>query len=130
MTIADTRGDSIHDTVFVSGFCRTILPELLAQAGLSDADADGVVVDVIRRARMLAALPGEYADVLATPFLEEVSQHRPLSAPAWLRAAVVVAIRNSRLEEFHARRSRRGRRRRGHHGSRHRPARVAPGAAR
>ncbi|MFD4577928.1 hypothetical protein ACFWNK_36390 [Streptomyces sp. NPDC058417] len=102
MTITDTRGDSIHKTEFVSGFCRTILPELLSRAGLSDADADGVVVDVIRRARMLAALPGEYADVLATPFLEEVSQHRPMSAPAWLRAAVVVTVRNSRLEEFHA----------------------------
>ncbi|MEN8656335.1 hypothetical protein ABCR94_38800 [Streptomyces sp. 21So2-11] len=102
MTITYTRGDSIHETEFVSGFCRTTLPSLLSRAGLSDADADSVVVDVIRRARMLAALPGEYADVLATPFLEEVSQHRPVSAPAWLRAAVVVAVRNSTLEEFHA----------------------------
>lgn len=72
------------------------------RAGLSDVDADGIVRDVIRRARMLAALPGAYADVLATPFLEEVSQHRPVSAPAWLRAAVVVAVRNSGLEDFHA----------------------------
>ncbi|MFD9339431.1 hypothetical protein ACFWBF_34340 [Streptomyces sp. NPDC060028] len=102
MAITDTRGDSIQDTEFVRGFCRTTLPGLLARAGLTDSEAHSVVVDVIRRARMLAALPSEYADVLATPFLEEVSQHRPLSAPAWLRAAVVVAVRNSKLEDFHA----------------------------
>ncbi|MEV7545695.1 hypothetical protein [Streptomyces sp. NPDC089915] len=102
MTIADTGGDGIHDTEFVSAFCHTTLPGLLDRAGLSDDDAHGVIVDVICRARMFAALPSGYADVLATPFLEEVSQHRPLSAPAWLRAAVVVVVRNSRLEEFHA----------------------------
>ncbi|MFI8281376.1 hypothetical protein ACIGBH_42365 [Streptomyces sp. NPDC085929] len=102
MTIADTRGDSTYDTEFVDSFCRTTLPDLLARAGLTDSEAHSVVVDVIRRARMLAALPAEYADVLATPFLEEVSQHRPVTAPAWLRAAVVVAVRNSRLEDFYA----------------------------
>ncbi|MFE7541073.1 hypothetical protein [Streptomyces platensis] len=101
MTTVATR-DSIYDTEFVSGFCRTTLPELLARAGLTDDEERTVVVDVIRRARMLAALPSEYTDVLATPFLEEVSQHRPLSAPVWLRAAVVVTVRNSKLEDFHA----------------------------
>ncbi|MFE4632761.1 hypothetical protein ACFRJ1_05180 [Streptomyces sp. NPDC056773] len=102
MAITDTRDDSIQDAEFVSGFCRTTLPALLARAGLTDSQAHSVVVDVIRRARMLAALPSDYADVLATPFLEEVSQHRPLSAPVWLRAAVVVAVRNSKMEDFHA----------------------------
>lgn len=100
MTAAAER--SINDSVFVREFCRSTLPELLTGAGLSDGDAHSVAVDVIRRARMLAALPVAYFDVLVTPFIEEVSQHRPLSTPAWLRAAVVVAVRNSRLEDFHA----------------------------
>ncbi|WP_405966029.1 hypothetical protein OG713_45860 (plasmid) [Streptomyces sp. NBC_00723] len=93
---------SINDSVFVREFCRSALPELLTGAGLSDGDTHSVAVDVIRRARMLTALPADYFDVLVTPFIEEVSQHRPLTAPAWLRAAVVVAVRNSRLEDFHA----------------------------
>ncbi|MED7826586.1 recombinase family protein [Streptomyces chiangmaiensis] len=88
--------------MFVRQFCHGALPDLLTGAGLSDDDARGVAVDVIRRARMLAALPANDFDVLVTPFIEEVSQHRPLSAPAWLRASVVVAVRNSRLEDFHA----------------------------
>lgn len=102
MAIPATRGESIYDTEFVSRFCRTALPELLTRSGLTGDEAHTVVVDVIRRARMLAALPSAYADVLATPFLEEVSQHRPLAAPVWLRAAVVIAVRNSKLEDFHA----------------------------
>ncbi|WP_326782455.1 recombinase family protein [Streptomyces longwoodensis] len=93
---------NINDTVFVREFCHRVLPDLLTGAGLSDGDAHSVTVDVIRRARMLTALPADYFDVLVTPFIEEVTQHRPLSAPAWLRAAVVVAVRNSRLEDFHA----------------------------
>ncbi|GAA2875094.1 hypothetical protein GCM10010524_02830 [Streptomyces mexicanus] len=93
---------NINDSAFVRDFCHGLLPELLAHRGVSRDDARSVTVDVIRRARMLAALPVDYFDVLVTPFLEEVSQHRPLSAPAWLRAAVVVAVRNSRLEDFHA----------------------------
>jgi hypothetical protein len=97
-----TAESNINDSVFVREFCRGALFKLLTRAGVSDADAHSVGVDVIRRARMLAALPVDYFDVLVTPFLEEVSQHRPLSAPAWLRAAVVVAVRNSRLEDFHA----------------------------
>ncbi|MFI1376094.1 recombinase family protein [Streptomyces longwoodensis] len=97
-----TAGRNINNSVFVREFCRGALPEVLAGAGLSDGDVHSVTVDVIRRARMLNALPVDYFDVLVTPFIEEVSQHRPLSAPAWLRAAVVVAVRNSRLEEFHA----------------------------
>jgi len=97
-----TAARNINDSVFVREFCRSTLPELLTGAGLSDGDAHSVTVDVIRRARMLMALPVDYFDVLVTPFIEEVSQHRPLSAPAWLRAAVVVAVRNSRLEDFHA----------------------------
>ncbi|WP_410540131.1 hypothetical protein [Streptomyces sp. KL2] len=96
------ENSSINDTAFVRDFCRTTLPELLVGAGVSASDAQAVAVDVIRRARMLAALPVAYFDVLITPFIEEVSQHRPLSAPAWLRASVVVAVRNSRLEDFHA----------------------------
>lgn len=93
---------NINDTVFVREFCHRVLPDLLTGAGLSDGDAHSVTVDVIRRARMLTALPADYFDVLVTPFIEEVTQHQPLSAPAWLRAAVVVAVRNSRLEDFHA----------------------------
>ncbi|MEV5989363.1 recombinase family protein [Streptomyces sp. NPDC052051] len=97
-----TAERNINDSVFVREFCRSTLPELLTGAGLSDGDAHSVTVDVMRRARMLTALPVDYFDVLVTPFIEEVSQHLPLSAPAWLRAAVVVAVRNSRLEDFHA----------------------------
>ncbi|MFE2519412.1 hypothetical protein [Streptomyces mirabilis] len=100
--MTSTAERNINDSVFVREFCHSALPELLTGAGLSDGDARGVAVDVIRRARMLAALPVDYFDVLVTPFIEEVSQHRPLSAPAWIRAAVVVAVRNSRLEDFHA----------------------------
>jgi hypothetical protein len=102
MTTVIESDSSIHDSVFIRDFCRTTLPELLTGAGVSATDAQTVAVDVIHRARMLAALPVAYFDVLITPFLEEVSQHRPLSAPAWLRAAVVVAVRNSRVEDFHA----------------------------
>ena len=102
MTATIENHSSIHDNAFVRGFCRTALPGLLGRAGVSPADAETIALDVIRRARMLAALPVTYFDVLITPFIEEVSQHRPLSAPAWLRAAVVVAVRNSRLEDFHA----------------------------
>ncbi|MFI7296895.1 recombinase family protein [Streptomyces sp. NPDC050121] len=97
-----TADRNINNSVFVREFCRGALPELLTGAGLSDGDVHSVTVDVIRRARMLNALPVDYFDVVVTPFIEEVSQHRPLSAPAWLWAAVVVAVRNSRLEEFHA----------------------------
>ncbi|MFF4733554.1 hypothetical protein ACFY3M_51940 [Streptomyces mirabilis] len=97
-----TAESNINGSVFVREFCRGTLPELLTGKGMSGGDAHSVAVDVIRRARMLAALPTDYFDVLVTPFLEEVSQHRPLSAPSWLRAAVVVAVRNSRLEDFHA----------------------------
>ncbi|MFF2601319.1 recombinase family protein [Streptomyces californicus] len=100
--MAATIESSVNDSVFVREFCHGVLPGLLARAGLSEGDAQSVTVDVIRRARMLTVLPVDYFDVLVTPFIEEVSQHRPLPAPAWLRAAVVVAVRNSRLEDFHA----------------------------
>ncbi|MFE7172595.1 hypothetical protein [Streptomyces sp. NPDC057616] len=73
---------------------------MLPRAGLSD-DAHSVAVDVIRRARMLTALPVDYFDVLVAPIIDKVSQHRPLSAAAWPGAAMVVAVRNSCLEDFH-----------------------------
>ncbi|MGC0407719.1 hypothetical protein RKD31_000962 [Streptomyces sp. SAI-163] len=50
-----------------------MLLDLLTGAGVSSDDARGVAVDVIRRARMLAALPIDYFDVLVTPFIEEVA---------------------------------------------------------
>ncbi|BET45080.1 recombinase family protein [Streptomyces ardesiacus] len=100
--MATTTVTNVHDSTFVREFCNGVLLDLLTGAGVSNDDARSVAVDVIRRARMLAALPIDYFDVLVTPFIEEVSQHRPLSAPAWLRAAVVVAVRNSHLEDFHA----------------------------
>lgn len=94
--VTTTAESNINDSAFVREFCHGPLPELLTGRGVSSDDARAVAVDVIRRARMVAELPVDYFDVLVTPFLEEVSQHRPLSAPAWLRVAVVVAVRNSR----------------------------------
>ncbi|MGA5564710.1 hypothetical protein ACPCUV_26565 [Streptomyces platensis] len=116
MTTVATR-DSIYDTEFVSGFCRTTLPELVAQAGLTDDEARTVVVDVIRRARMLAALPSEYTDVLAIPFLEEVSQHRPSPVCAGVASG---CSRRHRPQQQARRlprlgRPRQGRRYHGHH---------------
>jgi hypothetical protein len=102
MTTTAPSGSSTDEGAFAHDFCRLQLPKLLTSAGVSASDAQGITTDVLRRARMLAALPVAYFDVLITPFIEEVSQHRPVSAPAWLRAAVVVAVRNSRLEDFHA----------------------------
>ncbi|MEV0498080.1 hypothetical protein AB0I84_10815 [Streptomyces spectabilis] len=95
-------GGGVNDSVFVREFCHTTLRKLLTGAGVSADDAQVVAAEVARRAQMLAALPAGYFDVLVTPFLEEVSEHRPRSAPAWLRAAVAVVVRNSHLENFHA----------------------------
>ncbi|MEW2314643.1 recombinase family protein [Streptomyces bauhiniae] len=102
MTTTAPSGNSTDESTFAQDFCRTQLPKVLTRAGVSASDAQAVAADVLHRAQMLAALPVAYFDVLITPFIEEISQHRPVSAPAWLRAAVVVAVRNSRLEDFHA----------------------------
>lgn len=97
------EGDSTTlGSTFMKDFCGTELPKLLAGAGVHEAGAAMVARDITDRARAVAALPADYFDVLVTPFMEEVTEHRPLSAPAWLRAAVVVVVRNSALEDFHA----------------------------
>ncbi|MCC3774731.1 hypothetical protein [Streptomyces sp. UNOB3_S3] len=63
-------------------FCGTELPGLLTGAGVHEAGAAMVARDVADRARAIAALPTDYFDALVTPFVEEVTEHRPLSAPA------------------------------------------------
>ncbi|WP_327067571.1 hypothetical protein [Kitasatospora sp. NBC_01302] len=102
MSIAVDSDGASSESSFERDFCGEMLPRLLVKAGASREKADLVARDVAGRAQATVALPAEYFDVLITPFLEEVTQHRPINAPAWLRAAVVVVVRNSSLEELHA----------------------------
>ncbi|MDG4857347.1 hypothetical protein P8605_04110 [Streptomyces sp. T-3] len=83
-------------------YCATTLPQTLKKCGLVTDEATRVADDVFHRGQAISALPPEYFDVLITPFLEEVTGNQPIGSPAWVRAAVAVAVRNSELETFHS----------------------------
>lgn len=74
------------------------LPGCLAGAGVGREQMTTIVDDVARRARDYAA-----RRALRVPFIDDVAGFLPREAPAAVKADVAVVVRNSLLENAHAR---------------------------
>lgn len=79
------------------------LPSLLAEAGVSDDEAAAIVADVEQRGRDYISGGGASRRALRVPFLDDVAEFMPEEAPIGCRADVAVVVRNSLLEDAHAR---------------------------
>jgi hypothetical protein len=85
-------------------YCQEIVPGILTQAcGMTADEACRVAEDIERRAEGAARLDTESREILASPYFEEAFYHEPVDAPAWMKAVTTLVVRNSWLEEAHAR---------------------------
>jgi hypothetical protein len=85
-------------------FCRKVVPTLLGEVcSVDDALADAIGADILRRARGFVALDRPAQETLAAPFIEDVIDYEPVEASVHLKSATAVIMRNSLLEQAHAR---------------------------
>lgn len=79
------------------------LPSLLAEASVEAGEAAAIVGDVEQRGRDYIGGGRASRRALRVPFLDDVAEFKPDEAPIGCRADVAVVVRNSRLEDAHAR---------------------------
>lgn len=80
-----------------------VLPSLLDQAGVAAVEAVAIVSDVAQRGRDYAGGGRGSRRALRAPFLDDVVDFAPTEAPIGCKADVAAVVRNSVLEDVHAR---------------------------
>jgi hypothetical protein len=79
------------------------LPSLLSESGVDADEAATIVADVEQRGHDYISGGRASRRALRVPFLDDVAEFAPDEAPIGCRADVAVVVRNSLLEEAHAR---------------------------
>ncbi len=84
-------------------FISDALPDLLGAAGTSSDKITRIAADIERRAQDYASGGRAARRALRVPFTDDVATFQPVEAPVGVRADAAVVVRNSLLEDEHAR---------------------------
>ncbi|GAA4737882.1 hypothetical protein [Phytohabitans rumicis] len=83
-------------------YCDDVLPHMLTTACGVDRDlASRSGQDILPGPKRWPPMPPHDQDVLITPFVKEVFDHKPLDTPLDLKTKVTLVVRNSLLEQAH-----------------------------